>query len=260
MSSLHIVVLNQKRGNFERPGFQLNFDSDNAAPSNKTIHQTRPGPAGGLFVEASFKTDEFPWLEQDAHNGFRVYVNHASFTGKYSPVAAPHASEIFVKVTPTMQSVSQNCAPYGHLSGTEFGYHDPKGENCIGQEGAATLIRLSGCATAVYTYKPNASIVCGPMTMYWIGVFSSASALDSMLQKMYMRDDGQPSHAISRKQVGGSQRPPDSCCAPLTFCNSLGGKLSQRNRKTVPQRPCRNSVQDSLSVLDLLDCLQFRRS
>lgn len=156
--------------------FQLNFDSDNAEHSDLTFQQTRPGPLGGLEISASLSTDEFPMLESDADNGFKIYVNAVPVGLLLSPVTAPHGSTTHVQVKPRKRYLAKTCAPHGHLLKMDLvPYHDPEGiAECL--QGLLSLFKkFEPCLLPVYGMKPNSSAICSPHMVYMI---SNAVALD----------------------------------------------------------------------------------
>lgn len=155
----------------------MNFDSDNAVPSTKTITQTRPGPDGGLTIETSLSLKDFPWLEDDAHNGFLVIVSPIPITAVTSPVAASHGAETFVKITAERRKLATRCSGHNKLSmpGGTFMYYDPYGISCSAREFMKTAYLGALCDIPSYLFRPNITTACDPFPIYLItsGFFES---------------------------------------------------------------------------------------
>lgn len=160
----------------KKVSLKLNFDSDNAVPSNRTVHQTRSGPRGGLYVEASLPLEDFPMLGDDADNGFKVFVNANPYTLVQSPVVAPDRAVTYVKVTPARRMLASNCASHGNLkSDIQAPYHDPDGIGTHFDLIQKLVYRTYGCNSLAYQYVPNGTVVCSPYIMF---IFANSLAAD----------------------------------------------------------------------------------
>lgn len=172
------------------------MDNDNAVPVPSTYRQVRPGHLGGLTIEASIDLDEFPWLEDDIPDGFRILIDPTPYTLQASPVAAPHAAETFVKITPAMHSLAVNCAPFGHLASVtdaealdfdpavkQLAY-DPTGTNCNGGNLQRIVHEQLNCYPPVYLNRPNSSAVCSPWAMYMLTTAFTVDFTDDMFKSL----------------------------------------------------------------------------
>lgn len=94
-----------------------------------------------------------------------------------SPVTAPHGSETFVKVIPTMHSLADECAPPGHLKRTSRGAkaaeylehpvaYDPEGVSCFILTLNVYHLEWLGCVAPFFTFIPIVSVACSPKTLY----------------------------------------------------------------------------------------------
>lgn len=135
-------------------------------PSASTLRQTKPGPNGGLTVELDVPVDEFPWLEDDADHGYRVYVNPVPYSVLQIPLGAPAGAETHISVKLGKQVQSRNCAEYNRLSKNSFIYYDPEGYGCAVEAPIKLSRKYFSCEIPLYLFRPNASTVCGPFVYY----------------------------------------------------------------------------------------------
>lgn len=156
----------------------MNFDSDNASPSNKTYHQVQPGPAGGLTIEAALSTAEFPTLEPDVDNGFMVFVNPIAVSIALSPLTAPHAATTHVQVKAQKRLSAIDCAAQGHLSTMSHNipYHDPEGILAFAERFLSVMDYYGVCALPLFGVKANDTAICKPHLVYVMTFFLAYDA------------------------------------------------------------------------------------
>lgn len=195
------------------------------------------------MIEASVSVQEFPWLESDAQNGFRVYVNPVPYTAIQSPLTAPHAAETFIKVTPSLHSLAGNCVGSGHLSTAGGGFYDPEGMNCVGEKLEDVIYEFFSCRTATYVSKPNSSSVCGPLAT-WVLTSALSSDMTGVVQDEQI-------NAISMDRVSFflGPSPPLYAFIRPSFPAST---ICPGDRAQNPHRPVKHwPMPDPLSLLDL---------
>lgn len=169
----------------------MNRDSDNAQPTSSTFRQIVTGPRGGLSIELSAALEDFPWLNEDAENGFKVYIDPTPFAALLSPLTAPHAAETFIKVAPSLHSLAADCASPGRLSRMkhpQLVYHDPEGYGCSIEHFAEHILAHGGCYSPGYTFKPNTSVVCTPTFLAALSKvisFDNSRARKSVIKDMH---------------------------------------------------------------------------
>lgn len=146
------------------------MDSDNAEPVSATFLQSEPGPKGGLTVELSVPLADFPWLEEDADNGFRVYVSPVPYSSRQSPLTAPHGAETFIKISTTKHKLAQKCSPYQRLNAVDskriWVYYDPEGFSCAFQDMVDSIWSFGQCEVPSYLRRPASNETCSPNFVY----------------------------------------------------------------------------------------------
>lgn len=108
-------------------------------------------------------------LENDADNGYKVYV-HATAVGMLlSPVTAPHGSTTHIQVKPSKRYLAKDCSPHGHLIKTDVTsmYHDPDGIVDTGEAiGKMIMSNVAVCRLPIYAMKADNESVCSPHLIY----------------------------------------------------------------------------------------------
>lgn len=115
-------------------------------------------------METKLPLEEFPWLENDRPNGFRVYVDATPYEFGQSPAAASNGAETFIKVKPEFRVLSTNCAEYNHLALKRNGfYFDPEGFACTAIVAVSVARKYFSCDYLQYLFRPNATTACSPI-------------------------------------------------------------------------------------------------
>src|SRR5688500_7697761 len=104
--------------------------------------------------------ENYPWMEDDVDNGFRVYVSPVPYIVVQSLKGAPDGAETFVKVVASKRTLATNCVEYNHLNTVwnggegwdDVSYYDPEGSVCV-RHLVTMMSKYTSCLMPGYTFR-----------------------------------------------------------------------------------------------------------